>query len=153
MKDKVDPSYMQDINIEIKNLSCDMEPDAEEMIRSQEFKVGEPVWFEWENIHGWGLVKSVSKAFPYLALVSTLDRTFQVSPMKMWHEKQAEPMREVKHSLVTDDDGEEIQVSFGEYKTEDGNQFIFSIDTPFETVSFSMKDTSKLIEAIKEVTK
>lgn len=155
MKDKVDPSYMQKIST--KKISWDMEPNEsamEEKVRTSKFKVGEPVWYDWEDQSGWGLVTYIPTLFPYLIHVQTIKGMLSISPFKLSHEKPIlQPPNKINHIQFIDDDGDEIDVSYGEYEGDGDPAFIVGIDTPYEAVSFRLNDINKLINALKEVSK
>jgi hypothetical protein len=51
----------------------------------------------------------------------------------------------------TDDDDRMFTISHGKYDTEDGDTWILGIDSTVESISITIKDLDKLIDALKEL--
>jgi hypothetical protein len=118
-------------------------------------EVGTPVWVrdyrtrDGGLFNGWGLVLGASNHSDFIAVVIPHNGSpLTISTKDYFFEK---PMKEIKKESFVDDDGQAIEVSYGEYETEDGNAMILGIDTQFEAVSFSLKNLQPLIGALQKV--
>jgi len=140
------------------------EKEIEEMMKAYNKKkvatpkpeVGTPVWVrnyrtrDGVIFNGWGIVMDSSANHTDSITVNVVlnHQPFIIST-KDYHFE--EPLKEIKKASFPDADGQTIEVSYGEYETEEGAQMILGIDTPFETVSFATKNLDIFIDALQKV--
>lgn len=154
----VDPSYNVELSPENQKIADRIGKHLEFGYREsnmefEERKVGYPVYVknhqngDGTSWSGWAILKRLPDVADKFT-VTTIFGDIRVNDIYL-----EKPTRETKCELMNDDDGNEIQISYGEYEGEDGSDLIFAIDTPFETVSINLSEdkVDELIKAIRKV--
>jgi hypothetical protein len=151
---KVDPSYNVELSKENQAVIGKHLQWGHKEMNFKETKIGDPVWYVYRHPdgtieRGWGLLCNYAVDGKYCI------RTLIGQLIKVDHFYQEKPARDVKEEIITDLDGNEIKVSYGDVydDTLGADVPIFAIDTPFETVSFVLTEdgVDTLIKAIRKV--
>lgn len=100
----------------------------------------------WVKVIGWCLYVRYSNEDSCHVVIDALGQHRNIHQFSL-----IAPPKPLKVASFMDDDGEEIKVTYGEYDTDRGREFIFGIDTKQETVSFAIKNIRPLIDAIHAI--
>lgn len=119
--------------------------------------VGTPVWcrstlYDNESFAGWAIVTGVDQTGTIINVLTTYDgQPLQFTTDEFW--PQQPPMEQLTVTL-TDDDGNEFVVGYGDYADLDDNtkfSKLFYITTAHEEITLPLANVTSLVDAIKHV--
>jgi hypothetical protein len=120
--------------------------------------VGTPVWCKTtlydNNFDGWAIVTGVDQTGNIINVLTTYDgQPLQFTTDEFWEHRP--PLEQVAVTL-TDDDGKEFIVGYGEYADLDDNtkfNKLFYITADREEITIPLADVAPLLAAIKQVSR